>query len=231
MVDIVHSSLGVDKLDQVLYDLDDVSVGEHPYIVIYGKVQLLVQTVSSYISEVVPLFREEQLVYHIPCSRLIRRFGITQLFVDVVDGFCFRICRVFLEGVVDDRILIHVSLLFLEENGLHICFRKPLYGVFIQYLASFDDRHGPFHRDHFARILIHEILYPCLQDLRGKFPAFICLEVFRSGFYFVSQSEYVYDILVSIEADGTEQSSYRQFLFPVDVRVHHVVDVRGELYP
>ena len=39
------------------------------------------------------------------------------------------------------------------------------------------------------------------------------------------------DVLVGLITDGTEQGGHRQFLLPVDISVHHIVDVSGELHP
>ena len=74
MVDVIDSRLGVDELDEILDDLDDVSVGQHPCLRVCGKAEFLVETEPSDISEVVPLLGEEEFVDDIPRSRLIRWF-------------------------------------------------------------------------------------------------------------------------------------------------------------
>jgi hypothetical protein len=51
------------------------------------------------------------------------------------------------------------------------------------------------------------------------------------GFHLVGHAEELKDILVRLEADGAQEGSYREFLLPVDIRVHHVIDVRGEFHP
>src|SRR5699024_942238 len=45
------------------------------------------------------------------------------------------------------------------------------------------------------------------------------------------QVEYLQNLLVAFVADGTQQGGDGQFLLTVDVGIHHVVDVRCELYP
>ena len=55
VVDIVHFSLGVDELDEVLDDLDDIFAGEHFDIHRRRQAQLLVDAVAAYLAEVVAL--------------------------------------------------------------------------------------------------------------------------------------------------------------------------------
>ena len=231
MVDIVHSGLGVDQLDQVFDDLYYVRVGEHARILRDREVQFLVEAVPSHVTEVVPLLGEEELVDDVPCSGLIRRFGIPQLLVDVVDGFRFRICRVLLEGIVDDGVFIYICFLFLKENCLDICLGEPFDGVIVQDFASLDYRGGPFHRYNLSGVLVHEVLYPCLEHFGCKFPSLIFLEVLRGGLNLVGKAEDVDDVLVPVESDGPQERGDRQFLLAVDVCVHDIVDVSGKLYP
>ena len=74
MVDIIDRSLGVDELDEILDDLNDISIGQHAGLRVNRKIELLVQTVAADVAEVISLFREEELVNDIPCRALIRRF-------------------------------------------------------------------------------------------------------------------------------------------------------------
>ena len=55
MVDIIHSCLGVDELDEIFDDLDDVVVGENSDILTCGEVKFLVETISSHVSKIVSL--------------------------------------------------------------------------------------------------------------------------------------------------------------------------------
>ncbi len=85
--------------------------------------------------------------------------------------------------------------------------------------------------DHLARILVHEVLVPGLQDACRQRAADALLEVRLVDLDFLRQAENVKDGLVAFEADGPEQGRDGEFLLAVDVGVHHVVDVSRELDP
>jgi len=76
--------------------------------------QLLVDPVTSHIPQVITFVGEEKLVNDIPGSRLVRRFGITQLTVNVQNGFLFGVTGVFLQGIVDDREILLVLILLVQ---------------------------------------------------------------------------------------------------------------------
>ncbi len=82
-----------------------------------------------------------------------------------------------------------------------------------------------------ARIFIHEVLVPGLQDAGGEFAADALLEVRLVDLDLLGQVEDVENRLVAFEADGPEQRRHGELLLAVDVGVHHVVDVGGELNP
>ncbi len=120
VIDVIDGSFRVDKLNQVLDDFDDVILRENPHIWVCRQAKLLIQTIAAYVAQIVSLLGEEQLVDDIPCGCLIRRFGITQLFVNVVDSLDLRVRRIFLKGIEDDGIFICVSLIFLKEDVFHV---------------------------------------------------------------------------------------------------------------
>ena len=110
MVNIVNGGVGVDEFDQVFDDFHDVRLGEHTHGRIDIQGQFLIQTVTAYAAQVVALLGEEELIDDVTGGSLIRRFGITQLFGDVVDSLDFRLSRVLLQGVVDDGIFRRIGL-------------------------------------------------------------------------------------------------------------------------
>ena len=231
MVDIVHRGFRIDKLNEIFDNLDDVGIGKNAQCRVCLETQLLVQAVSSDDTEVISLFGEEELVDDIPCGSLIRRFRIPELLVDVVDSFLFRICRVFLQSVVDDGIFTVACLVLLKEDGLHLCISQFLDCLLIYDVASLDDRHGTLDRDDLTGILVNKVLVPGLEHLGSEFASFIGFEILLCRLDFLSKAEDVNDIFVGIVADSSKQCSDRQLLLTVDVGVHHVVDVRRELYP
>ena len=231
MVDIIHDRPGIDELDQELDDLDDIGIGEHPDRRIDGQGQLLVQPVAAYVAQIVTLLGEEELLDDVAGGCLIRRFGIAELFVDVVDSLDFRIGRVLLKGVENDGVLVGIGLILLKENRLHFRFPDLLDGFVIEDLTAFDDGDGTFDGNDLARIFILEVLGPGFEHLGGQFPAFVLFEGGFVGGDLVGQSENVDDVLVGVVTDGAEQGGNGQLLLSVDVGVHHVVDVRRELDP
>ena len=119
----------------------------------------------------------------------------------------------------------------MQKNGFDISVGNFRDGVFVQNLASLNDRNGPFDRYNLTGVLILEILCPCLEDFGGEFAALVQLQAFFRDLYFVSETEYVYDVLVGVESDRTQKCRYWLFLLTVDVGVHHVVDVCREFNP
>ena len=86
-------------------------------------------------------------------------------------------------------------------------------------------------RGFFAGVLVHEILHPALQHAGGELAANGILQGGLGHLDLVGQAEDLQDLLVALETDGTQQRGHRQLLLPVDVGVHHPVDVRGEFDP
>ena len=231
VVDIVDRGPGVDQGDQVLDDLDDVGVGEHTDTRVDRQAELLVQAVTAHASEVIALLGEEELVDDVAGGGLVRRFGVAELLVDEVDSFDLRIGRVLLQGVVDDGVLGGVGLVLLQQDGLDISVQNFGDGVVVELLAAVDDGERTFDGDHLAGVLVLEILGPRLEDLGGEEAATVLLEGSLVGGDLIGQSEDVDDVLVAVVADGPEEGGHGELLLPVDVGIHHAVDVRRELDP
>lgn len=62
VVDIIDSRFRIYKLYEILDDLSDIFLSEDSQIRISVEIELLVQTISTYYTEIVSLFREEQLI-------------------------------------------------------------------------------------------------------------------------------------------------------------------------
>ncbi|CDC97774.1 uncharacterized protein BN576_00509 [Alistipes sp. CAG:268] len=88
-----------------------------------------------------------------------------------------------------------------------------------------------FDGDHLARILVHEILDPGRKHACGQLAAHSLLEGGLRHLHLVGQVEDLENLLVRLVTDGTQQRGDGQLLLTVDVGIHHVVDVRSELYP
>ena len=138
VVNIVDSSLGVDQRDEILDDLDDVVVREDPDLGICAESKLLVEAESSDYAKVVPLLGEEELVYDIPCSGLIRRFRITELFVKVVDS---RTCLIEEDSLPIKNLGVWIDI-FPLDNLPEEEKQTPTMIHVEGYLQELDDPHG-----------------------------------------------------------------------------------------
>ena len=74
MVDIIYICTGIQQLDQIFDNLDHIFFGQHPNSRIGRKSQFFIQLVTSNISQVVALVREEQFIDNITGSRFVRWF-------------------------------------------------------------------------------------------------------------------------------------------------------------
>ena len=106
MVDIVNGSLGVDELNEVLDNLDDILLGQHTDIHLGIQAELLVDTVAAYITQVIALVREEQVLDDLTGTGIIGRISITQLTIDVEHSFLLRVRGILLQRVEDDRVVL-----------------------------------------------------------------------------------------------------------------------------
>ena len=231
VVDVVHLALGVDQFDQVLHDGDDVLLGEHLYGQRGVEPQFFVDPVTAYIAQRIAGVREEQFFDDAACGLFIRRFGVAQLPVYVFDGLLFGVGRVFLKGVVNDGIFGAGAVFLVQEDGLHSGI-DDLVDVFLfQDGIPVEDLFVTFDGYDLAGIFVHEVFHPGFQYARSQTAADVLLESRFAHFHLLGQVEDVEDVLVAFVTDGAQQGSEGEFLFPVDVGVHHVVDVRGEFHP
>ena len=65
MVDIVDGSVRVDQLDKILDDLDDIILGQYAYLRVGVKTELLVDTVATYLAQVITIVREEEVLEYL----------------------------------------------------------------------------------------------------------------------------------------------------------------------
>ena len=86
-------------------------------------------------------------------------------------------------------------------------------------------------RHHFTGILIHEIFHPGLQNTRSQPTANNFFQSRFGNIYFICQIKYLQDILIRLKSDSTQQRSHRQLFLPVNVSVHHIIDVRSKFNP
>ena len=90
---------------------------------------------------------------------------------------------------------------------------------------------GTFDGNYLARILVDKVFDPRLHHVTGQTATDGFLQVGLGDFEVFCQTEDFENILVGLEADGTQQRGHGQFFLPVDIGIHHVVDVGGKLNP
>ena len=231
MVDIVNRSLRVDEFHEILDNLDDVLTRQHAHFHVGAEVELLVDAVASHFAQVVALLREEEVVDDLACRSVVGGVGVTQLAVDKEDSFLLRVGGVLLERIENDGVVRRRALLVVNEDALCARLEDILDVFLVEHRFAVEDHLVTLDGNHFARVFVHEVLHPALQHACGELAAEHLLQVRLVHLHLFGEVENLEDILVRLEADGAEQCSHGQLLLAVDVGIHHVVDVRGELNP
>ena len=151
--------------------------------------------------------------------------------VGVEDGLFLRVADVFLEGVEDDGVVAQVYIVPVQEDGVDTGVYDVIYVVLVENGLAVNNDLVPLDVDYLTGVFIHEVLVPCLEDAGSELGTDILCKFFLGGLHLACKSEDVEDVLVTLESDGPEEGSDGKLLLPVDVGVHDIVDVGGELYP
>ena len=231
VVDIVDIGFRVDQLDQVFDNGDDVLARQRANGRIGIQTQLLVDAETTHVAQVIAFVREEQLLDNVARRRLIGRLRSAQLPVDVNHGLLLGVARVLLQGIVDDREIDAREILLVQQNRLGAALEDLIDMLLLENRLAIHDHVVSFDGDNLARILVHEVLDPRREHPRSQLAAYGFFEVGLVDLHLVRQVEDFQNLLVGLVTDGTQQRRNGQFLLTVDVSVHHVVDVRSELYP
>ena len=231
VVYIVHIGVRVNQLNKVLDNLYYIIVGKRALTHWRFHIKFAIDTITSYLSEVISFFGEEEVLYHFARCRFVSRFCITQLTIDVQHSLFFRVRRVFLQGIEDNRILGFTRFLFVQQNGLRVGFQNTLHQFGCQFFFALDDNLVTLNGNNLTSILIHEVFRPRVKYITGKRPADSSFKVLTSALNLFCQTETIQNILIRLVTNGTQQRRYGQFLLTVDISIHHIVDVGGKLYP
>ena len=193
----------------------------------------MIDTVATDVTEVVPLVREEEVVDHLLSGLLVHRVLAAELAVDMVDRLLLRVGGVLLQRIGDDTIVESGLRLSLEEHRLgRILEVKDRLDILLRKLfISIDHYIVALHGDYFTRFLIHEVLYPRIEDTCSYLTTDIFLQVGLIHLHLLGDAEETQDILISLVADGSQQSGHGQLLLAIDVGVHDVIDVCRKLDP
>ena len=231
VVDIIDGCLRVDQLDEILDNLDDVLLGQHADIHIGVETQFLVDAVTAYITQIVALVGEEQVLDGFAGTGIIGRIGIAQLAIDVEHSLLLGVTGVFGQGVEDDGIVLGRRLVLVDKNGVSTALQDVDHVLLGNLGLTIHDDLVTLDGHHLASILIDEVLVPTLQHTGGEFAADDLLQGGLAHLHLLGQVEDLQDVLIVLETDGTKQCRNRQLLLTVDVGIHHVVDVGGKLNP
>ena len=102
MVNIVNSCVRVNQLDEIADDGNDILLCKNTCLRVDIETKLLIDTVASYLAEVVTLVREEYILEHLAYRCVISRVSIAELTIDVEHCLLLRVRRVLSECVEDD---------------------------------------------------------------------------------------------------------------------------------
>ena len=136
-----------------------------------------------------------------------------------------------MKGVVDDGEITLVHPFFVKDDGLGTRVQDQIHVLFLQDGFALEHHFGPLDGHHLTGVFFHEILHPRLQDTGRQWTAKHALQTCFGHLDFVGKVKDAEDVSVCLVADAAEQRGHRQLLLPVDVRVHHTVDVRGKFNP
>ncbi len=231
MVDIINLGVGVDELDEELDNLNHILLGQHTCLHRDVHVQLVVDTVTAYLTQVITFVGEEQIHDRFASRCIISRLGVTNLAVDVQHSLFLRTGGILLQGIEQDRIIALVVLLFVQQHVLRAGLHNTLIYLFIDLRLTFDNDLVTLDGYHLGGILVNEILGPGLHYVTCQTTAYHRLLIRRRNLHLLGEVEAVKDILIALETDGTQKSCYRQLLLAVNVSIHHIVNVRRKLDP
>ena len=232
VVDIIHFGMGVDQLDQMLDDADDVFLGQDPGFQRDVQLQLAVDTVTSHLAQVVTLVGEKQFLDNASGRFFIWRFGITQLPVYEFHGLLGVVGRVLLQSIENNgTIQVAFVVLAVNQDRLDTGIHNHVDMLLFQFRLTINKDFGTFNRNHFSGVLVHEVFHPGANHTGSETGTDIFLQSGLAHFHFLGKVENFKDILIRFKPYRTQQRGDRQFLLTVDIRVHHIVDVGSELHP
>ena len=132
---------------------------------------------------------------------------------------------------MDYRIFGAVGVVLVYEDGGDSRLEDVLHVGLVDDLLAVDDDFVTLDVDNLSGVLVDEVLVPGLENPGCELASDTFLQICLVDLDLFCKVEDVEDILVTLVADGSEQSGDRQFLLAVDVCIHHVVDVGCKLDP
>ena len=231
VVNIIHLSVAVNQLHQVLDNLNDILFGQHTHIVGDRHIQLAVDTIASHIAQVVALLREEEVLNHLSRRSVVSRLCVAQLAIDIEHCLFLGLGRVFLQGVEDNRVVALTILVLVQKHGLAPRLKDDINHLRRQFSLALYHNLVTLDGRHLTRILIYEIFQRGFHYISCQAATEASLQVGAITLHFLCQVEATQDVAVGLEADGAKQRGYGQLLLAVDIGIHHLVDIRSKLNP
>ena len=231
VVDIVHLRVGVDELNEELDDLNHIFLGQHTRLHRDAHIQLVVDTVTANLAQVITLVREEEVHNRLASRCIISRLGVTNLAVDVQHSLFLRTGGITLQGVEQNGVIALAVALLVEQNGFCAGLNDAVEHLLVDLRLTLYNHFVTLDGYHLGGILVHEVFRPSLHHVTCQTATDHLLLGGRSNLHLLSQVEAIKDILVALETYSAKQCGNRQFFLTVDVRIHHVVDVRRKLDP
>ena len=231
VVDVVHIRLRIHEVDEELDDEDDVVLGQRAGLLGHVDAELPVDAETAHFTQVVTLLGEEQLVDHAARRVHVWRLCVPELAVDVFHSLLLRVGRVLLQRVVDDGVVGLVDVLLVQDDGLRTGLHDELDVLLFQHRIAVEHQLVPLDAHHFTGVLIHEVLDPRLQHTGCEAASQHALHTGLGDLDLFGQVENAQNVPVGLISDGTKQRGDRKLLLPVDVRIHHAVDVGRKFNP
>jgi hypothetical protein len=108
----------VDKLNKIFNDLNNIFLSQDTNINISIKIQFLIDTITTYLTQIITLIREEQVLENLTCTCVICRISITQLTIDIVNSFLLRVTWILCQSIEDNSKLVGSFLILMKKNSL-----------------------------------------------------------------------------------------------------------------
>ena len=203
VVDIIYICFWVNQLNQIFDDLDNIFFSEDTHVHVCRQVQFLIDSITTYITKVIPFFREEQVINNFTGTGIIGRVCITQLTVDIKHSLLFRVTRVLLKGIIYNRVVGLVRFFLVNKDVLNARVNYFIYMFRFDYCFTVDNDFITFNRNNFTGIFINEIFNPGFQDTRSQFTTYYLLEISLINLHIFSQVKNLKNVLVVLKADSS----------------------------
>ena len=213
MIDVVHRPLLLLQIDQVVDDGNDVGFRQRCRRDRNGQSEFAVESVSAHIAQVVPFFIEEEAIDERLCGFQIGRIARPKLLVDCGERIFFRTNLILRDGLCDDGFF--TACLSQKAKLLDICLLDPLDQFFRQ--------NGIFIDEDFACLPVH--------DIATYHATIVLLEIHLCDIDLLHEIEQLKNLVIGRIPESAQQRGDRELLLPVDVCIHHIVNVGRKLHP